>query len=115
MIEQDDSVLSITKKGKAWLGTVKVMNVDKNWVWISGNGDYRKVPKSNVKLSTRKNGDIITISSKPHLSICSLLNLRSQLQFSKLLSNFKMTFHILLTPSSSNIDSLTSYPWEIPR
>ena len=54
VIEKDDRVFYQTQNEKAWLGPAKVLNVDKNWVWISGNGDYKKVPKCNVKLSTKK-------------------------------------------------------------
>ena len=34
------------------------MDVDKNWVWIAGSGDLKKVPKCNVKLSIKKNSVI---------------------------------------------------------
>ena len=54
VIEKDDRVFYQTQNEKAWLGPAKALNVDKNWVWISGNGDYKKVPKCNVKLSTKK-------------------------------------------------------------
>ena len=45
-----------TNNEKAWLGPAKVMDVDKNWVFIAGNGDIKKVPKCNVILNM-KNGD----------------------------------------------------------
>ena len=45
-----------TQNEKAWLGPAKVMDVDKNWVWIAGSGDLKIVLKCNVKLSTNKNG-----------------------------------------------------------
>ena len=33
------------------------MDVDKNWVFVAGNGDIEKVPKCNVKLNMKNNDD----------------------------------------------------------
>ena len=33
------------------------MDVDKNWVFITGNGDIKKVPNCNVKLSIKTDND----------------------------------------------------------
>ena len=53
---KDDKVFYQTQNEKDWLGPAKVADVDKNWVWIAGNGDLKKVPKCNVKLSMKKGG-----------------------------------------------------------
>ena len=57
VIQKDDMVFYQTNNEKAWLGPAKVMDVDKNWVFIAGNGDIKKVPKCNVKLNMKTNGD----------------------------------------------------------
>ena len=31
----------------------KVLDVDKNWIFVAGNGDIKKVPKCNVKLNVK--------------------------------------------------------------
>ena len=65
IIEKDDGVFYQTHNEKAWLGTAKVVDVDKNWVWIAGSGDLKRVPKYNVKLSTKKKigtGNLRTIN-----------------------------------------------------
>ena len=54
--KKDDGVFYQTQNEKAWLGPAKVVDVDKNWVWIAGSGDLKKVWNCNVKLSTKKNG-----------------------------------------------------------
>ena len=48
VIQKDDMVFYQTNNEKAWLGPAKVMDVDKNWVFIAGNGDIKKVPKCHV-------------------------------------------------------------------
>ena len=54
VIQKDDMVFYQTNNEKAWLGPVRVMDVDKNQVFIAGNGDTKKVPKCNVKLNNYK-------------------------------------------------------------
>ena len=54
VIQKDDMVFY---NEKAWLGPAKVMDVDKNWVFIAGNGDIKKVPKCNVKLNMKASDD----------------------------------------------------------
>ena len=34
-----------------------MLGVDKNWVFISGNGDIKKVPKCNVKLNMKPSNE----------------------------------------------------------
>ena len=41
VIQKDDMVFYQTNNEKAWLGPAKVMDVDKNWVFIAGNGDIK--------------------------------------------------------------------------
>ena len=36
---------------------MKVLDVDKNWVFIAGNGDIKKVPKCNVQLNMKNCDD----------------------------------------------------------
>ena len=57
VIQKDDMVFYQTNNEKAWLGPAKVMDVDKNWVFIAGNGDIKKVPKCNVKLNMKASDD----------------------------------------------------------
>ena len=54
IIEKNDEVFYQTQNEKAWLGPAKVMDFDKNWVWITGNSDLKRVPKCKVKLSMKK-------------------------------------------------------------
>ena len=42
-----------TNNEKACLGPAKVMDVDKNLVFIAGNEDIKKVPKCNVILNMK--------------------------------------------------------------
>ncbi len=53
VIQKDYKVFYQTNNEKAWLGPAKVLDVDKNWILIAGNGDIKKVPKCNVKLNVK--------------------------------------------------------------
>ena len=53
VIQKDDKVFYQTNNEKAWLGPTKVLDVDKNWIFVAGNGDIKKVPKCNVILNVR--------------------------------------------------------------
>ena len=57
VIQKDDKVFYQTNNEKAWLGPAKVLDVDKNWIFIAGNGDIKKVPKCNVKLNMKASND----------------------------------------------------------
>ena len=57
VIQKDDKVFYQTNNEKAWLGPAKVLDVDKNWVFIAGNGDIKKVPKCNVKSNIKTNNE----------------------------------------------------------
>ena len=57
VIQKDDKVFYQTNNEKAWLGPTKVLDVDKNWIFIAGNGDIKKVPKCNVKLNMKASND----------------------------------------------------------
>ena len=45
VIQKGDMVFYQTNNEKAWLGPVKVKDIDTNWVSIAGNRDIKKVPK----------------------------------------------------------------------
>ena len=53
VFERGNKVFYQTQNEKAWLGPAIVKDIEKNWVWIFGNGDLRKVPRCNVKLSKK--------------------------------------------------------------
>ena len=55
--QKDDMVFYQTNNEKAWLGPMKVIDIDKNWVFIAGNGYIKKVPKCNVKLNMKNSDD----------------------------------------------------------
>ena len=57
VIQKDDKVFYQTNNEKAWLGPAKVLDVDKNWIFIAGNGDIKKVPKCNVKLNIKASNE----------------------------------------------------------
>ena len=57
VIQKDNMVFYQTNNVKAWLEPTKVMDLDKNWVFIAGNGDTKKVPKCNVKLNIKASDD----------------------------------------------------------
>ena len=57
VIQKGDMLFYQTNNKKAWLGPAKVLNVDKNWVFIARNGDIKKVPKCNIKLNIKINGE----------------------------------------------------------
>jgi hypothetical protein len=46
-----------TSNEKAWLGPAKVLDVDKNWIFVAGNGEMKKIPKCNVKLNVKVNNE----------------------------------------------------------
>ena len=54
VIQKGDMLFYQTNNEKAWIGPAKVMDVDKNWAFIAGNGDIKKLPKFNVKLNMKK-------------------------------------------------------------
>ena len=45
-----------TQNEKAWLGPAEVKDVKKNWIWIVGNGDLRKVQRYKVKFQQKYKG-----------------------------------------------------------
>ena len=57
VIQKDDMVFYQTNNEKAWLGPAKVMDIDKNWVFIAGNGNIKKVPKCNIKLNMKASNE----------------------------------------------------------
>ena len=57
IVKKNDKVFYQTNNEKAWLGPAKVIDVDKNWVFIAGNGELKKVPKCNVKLNIKSNSE----------------------------------------------------------
>ena len=34
-----------------------MQDVDKNWIFVAGNGDIKKVPKCNVKLNVKASNE----------------------------------------------------------
>ena len=58
VIQKDDKVFYQTNNEKAWLGPAKVLDVDKNWIFVAGNGDIKKVPKCNVKLNVKASSEV---------------------------------------------------------
>ena len=57
VIQKDDKVLYQSNNEKAWLGPAKVLDVDKNWIFSTGNGDIKKVPKCNGKLNVKASNE----------------------------------------------------------
>ena len=53
VIQKDDKVFYQTNNEKAGLGPAKVLDGDKNWIFVAGNGDIKKVPKCNVELNVK--------------------------------------------------------------
>ena len=53
VIQKDDKVFYQTNNEKAWLGPTNVLDVAENWIFVSENGDIKKVPKINVKLNVK--------------------------------------------------------------
>ena len=57
IIQKDDKVFYQTNNEKAWLGPAKVLDVDKNWIFIAGNRDIKKVLKCNVILNMKESNE----------------------------------------------------------
>ena len=57
VIQKDDKVFYQTNNEKVWLGPAKVLDVDKNWIFVAGNGDIKKVPKCYVKLNVKASNE----------------------------------------------------------
>merc|ERR1712002_814727 len=53
IIQKGDKVFYQTNNERAWLGPAKVLDVDRNWIFVAGNGEMKKIPKCNVKLNMK--------------------------------------------------------------